>query len=669
MKTAFALLPALVLSSAFATTPTLTQQLFTQIKNRQIQNPSVFAAHNKQVTSWKETPYLFKSFIHIDYVGALDKISPAAQKASAFIRNRFQIPDNNFFVTAWTLNSLVVANQLDSSLGLGSSILNNAMTAEMNFLDQNNPGTSLTSFWAQKPGQKAQPLPYKYVASPQNLLSAIKAANSGVGLLKDLCNKLKSGKTACLNAANGISGALNTIGSAFHIPADTDDTSLNFAMGADLLNASRFLNGSTTYRAAYKTWRAKNSSKAIGDALFQILNHDYEPFSENQNSIDPRTYYLMQGFKAHQHFLDGVPANPDFALPTTWVMSLSGENDQNPNAGEAPQVAMPFNVNNVDATVVANFLYGIISLDRSRDTNGQSLLTEAEATNGSISERLPEILKDSSIYLKWLADNNLINTRPDLALDYYPSRYNFYFFESRDLAILNSYGPQGALLTVQQNLQAARAEFSDQLISLAKNDSDGTYWSDFLGNYGKTPLNEDALYSTSLALNALINDWTKHADGTTVFVWDSNTPSTVKSTIASGINWLKANINKNMASLTSKTPNGTPSNMNAFFSGSVKSMTSQPFFYPAQFTDIAGNTLNPSKMSDINPGLVLKISSVLGTSEYQQMVDAKHFGMPTPVAFTGYNSPVFPWPFWSAPVLTYDFALEALEKYQHIYQG
>ena len=42
----------------------------------------------------------------------------------------------------------------------------------------------------------------------------------------------------------------------------------------------------------------------------------------------------------------------------------------------------------------------------------------------------------------------------------------------------------------------------------SKNGESVIYWEEFLGNYGKKERNEDALFSTALALNALLDTWT-----------------------------------------------------------------------------------------------------------------------------------------------------------------
>ena len=71
------------------------------------------------------------------------------------------------------------------------------------------------------------------------------------------------------------------------------------------------------------------------------------------DQIDPRTYYIIRGF------LDEVKENatarnetPSLILPTTWLITK--------NESIRKIEKMPFDTNNVDASVCANFLFGLV---------------------------------------------------------------------------------------------------------------------------------------------------------------------------------------------------------------------------------------------------------------------------------------------------------------------
>jgi hypothetical protein len=46
-----------------------------------------------------------------------------------------------------------------------------------------------------------------------------------------------------------------------------------------------------------------------------------------------------------------------------------------------------------------------------------------------------------------------------------------------------------------------------RILKEAKKEKDNWYWTEFLGNFADKSRNDDALFSTSLALNALIDTW------------------------------------------------------------------------------------------------------------------------------------------------------------------
>ena len=88
------------------------------------------------------------------------------------------------------------------------------------------------------------------------------------------------------------------------------------------------------------------------------------------------------------------------------------------------------------------------------------------------------------------------------------------------------------------------------------------------------------------------------------------------------------------------------------------------FAFPANTNQYLDGT--PFSNQDMSNITTASISAMLGIEEqqsYLNRITQMRFGMHTPTHFSGYNSQI-PWPFWSAPVLTYAFSLEALSKYQ-----
>ena len=82
---------------------------------------------------------------------------------------------------------------------------------------------------------------------------------------------------------------------------------------------------------------------------------------------------------------------------------------------------MPFRTNNVDASVSANFLFGLCY---------QVIQGEVHLT-----DELTQMMKDTSNLIEYTI-RHLITKRPDLVLVYYPSKYDFYWFVARIVQLL-----------------------------------------------------------------------------------------------------------------------------------------------------------------------------------------------------------------------------------------
>ena len=88
---------------------------------------------------------------------------------------------------------------------------------------------------------------------------------------------------------------------------------------------------------------------------------------------------------------------------------------------------MPIGVNNVDLSVTANTLFGITSL---------LLQVDLETAAEYFDEEIAQIYSDSTDLLVYAINAGYIQNRPDLALTYYPSEYDFYWFVARTYMLL-----------------------------------------------------------------------------------------------------------------------------------------------------------------------------------------------------------------------------------------
>ena len=209
---------------------------------------------------------------------------------------------------------------------------------------------------------------------------------------------------------------------------------------------------------------------------------------------------------------------------------------------------------------------------------------------------------------------------------YYPSRFNFLWYASRTLFLLEnefqrfdsmkkSFGLEDDFVKRFQLLEDIFAEAkgylkeafeksaTEFLISSAIKDKDpaGSYFCDFLGMndtniFGKQePSNDDCLFSTAQAVNILIATWTFQDLNTKSLHWKTETPGSVKSLVKSCVDWLmEYALGKKYKPL------------NAFFSGSVKGLQSNPYVYPANFAQYTNETnVDPNNISPYSNFLYL----------------------------------------------------------------
>lgn len=110
--------------------------------------------------------------------------------------------------------------------------------------------------------------------------------------------------------------------------------------------------------------------------------------------------------------------------------------------------------------------------------------------------------------------SGIVMNRTDLALTYYPSEFDFFWFVARNVHLLRSHKlakgslPFSELELCLSTLQSAMEEQGvQQLLSVAHSTEFGTqiYWEGFMGNYANKTRHEDRLFSTAVTLNALID--------------------------------------------------------------------------------------------------------------------------------------------------------------------
>jgi hypothetical protein len=205
-----------------------------------------------------------------------------------------------------------------------------------------------------------------------------------------------------------------------------------------------------------------------------------------------------------------------------------------------------------------------------------------------------------------------------------------------------------------------RLSGTPQLLNCSKIDSINKwiYWDEFLGNsdvnneHESTPHFDDRIFSTAVAINALIDTWTQKINST--IIWLVDTPEKVKSTCEQATNFLNNFILTDTYQLD-----------NAFFSGSVKSTTTLPPYYPNnELIYMNGTKLDQfiATFDDIDRTLSLAMKGVVSEAEYEEMINKRPFNQTTPQSFPGFDVDGFGMPFWSSSVLTQSMTALALGK-------
>ncbi|CAG5118557.1 unnamed protein product, partial [Candidula unifasciata] len=480
--------------------------------------------------------------------------------------------------------------------------------------------TSKMTFWQQ---QLNQSINY-WQCQPVNLLGSFQLLNNFPlywieVLLKDF------GFKDLAKLVEFIREQESTYLMAFRLPPDFDDTFVNLALGS-LLHQQK-----DEFPVAWSQWRSHNPNiTSVFDAL---KKYAYRPFSSDPtlNSIDPRTYFHIRGF------LDIAQVNgQDVALVPTWIQNVDEERKE-----FYLGVAMPFGINNIDVTVSANTVYSITS----------GVLTGLLSPETLEDPVIEQIYHNTSMLIAYEIRNNF-SGRPDLALTYYPSRMEFYWFFTRTVAVLETYRrnrtlPFEVMETVYKMFRdVAETHMTKNILDLAERDKAGrVYFDDFLGDgdvtFGGRPLNraEDRIFTTSMAALALMSAWSYYDSFSRKSHWKQGTPRIVLETVAGCIKWLRQ---------YSLSRDFKP--WNAFFSGSTKSFETLPFWYPGNRLEyLNGTTI--SNWTDIP------------NSTFIYAVQEKHFGYPTPTEFHGYNNNSEMFPMWSSVSYTYSTTLLAVSKF------
>jgi hypothetical protein len=606
---------------------------------------------------WQENKGLYKSEIRMNFAG-----NPLFQQIRTGPLT--SVFDNDMFSTGWILTVLLEAN----IYGKGAPELDKdrlqlaleSIGTYNNKNDENFAKSIIRTFWPQVYNETfkdwhQQPINIRNVALNINKIPW----DEIIKILK-IIKQEKLIKVVEMIKEVGHEAII-----AFCIPPDFDDTYLNLGMGASLYKLR------SKYSRAYENWLANNTN--VEHLVDVTTKYAYRPFDSdiNKNLIDPRTFFF-----ARHYIQDAFAESKPLALITTWIQNIDEQ-----RSFRSKNISMPFNLNNVDVTVAANSIYGITSASIYNINSFASYLLG--------SSDFQKVYLNTTNFISWAIKTNFTG-RPDLAQVYYPSTYNFLWYASRTLFLIenemanyehlraNAPSENAMFLRLMDALRDILMEAKGYLQDAFENEAthffehsvvytDSSrskgYFRDFLGLndtsiFGKPESSDDdALFSTAQAINTLISTWTFQNPQTKHLQWKKQTPENVKQLVLASGKWLEENVfNKKYKTL------------NAFFSGSVKGFTSLPFLYPTNFVQwLNGTFVDPDKIpeSDLSYA-ILGISGSIDEVTYQKMLLTPHFGVPTPITFDGYNVQDNYFPFWSSDPYTYACALLALSQLNNL---
>lgn len=261
---------------------------------------------------------------------------------------------------------------------------------------------------------------------------------------------------------------------AFHIPADFDDTFVNLGFGTLLLNYANQTNHS---QALFQTWLKNNTNFVQAIAL--LKKYAYRPQSGmlDNGMVDPRTFLCIR-----EYLYEMEAANRTGAFVVTWALNLSEDRETHDN------YAMPFNTNNIDLTVSTNVIYGLTA----------AVLAGLGDPEEWFDAEVQMIYENTTDLIVWEIERNF-SGRPDIALTYYPSVLNFYWFTARTLNLIQGYlvrhggvlPPFPVLGRVKERLLVAmRNMVTPTVLKMATPDEQGStvYFDEFLGGNDRTTL-------------------------------------------------------------------------------------------------------------------------------------------------------------------------------------
>jgi hypothetical protein len=591
---------------------------------------------------------LYPSFIHINWMDATNSF------LAKIIRTKIQVPDSNNFVTSFVAYAILDTFQYGGISKIDIDEIANALEGLRLFQDKNSNETiPIYTFWKQIHYDKI------WMCYPENMVKIVDNFPQAPAWLIETLKKLGFKKFAeNLELFNGLA---NTFLYAYRIPPDIDDTSVNMGLTALLHKLRPQLNEKIDswleINQDYKTLFDKVKYYAYRPFANMTSSENGKKFNNNSNLIDARTYYFIHPYLTEKKQNLTQEELEKIILPSTWLY------DVDTSRINYPYTYTPLAVNNVDLNVAGNFLFGLTNLLHNH--KNQTYVREL------FDLEIRQIYQNTVDLLEWAIKFDITNKRWDLALLYYPSIYDVYWLMSRTYSTLKSLDSNLNLIEGDDDIREflriqrlrlekiLREEGTQQILGKRIKTEHGYKFHEFLGNYANYSRDEDAMFSTGLALNTFLNIWTDSIYNSETLKyslkWVDETPLEVINTTDLSVDFILNQINYHYIFTSLE---------GAFFSGSVKSIESNPWVFPSNYNEYfnhtkVGNITDPLSVSG---DLVSGIEGYLSEEEYSDMTKKIYYGNHVPVNFTGVSWA--PFAYWSSPSMTLSVNLLGLTKYR-----
>jgi hypothetical protein len=446
--------------------------------------------------------------------------------------------------------------------------------------------------------------------------------------------------------------------------SDFDDTAANIAIGSLLKIRAR------DFPEAYHEWRRLNQEM---HSFSRTLKHYlYRPFHSDPelNMIEPQSYYFLHPFliEMQRNAQKSNRSLKDYGLIVTWLWRQDEAWQTN---GER---LIPWGVNNVDLSVVANVIYGI----------SLSLVANLMESSDWFDADLRKIYVDNSQLLAYHLRNRRTLLRPDIGLKYYPSTHSHVYFLARTYALLSSVPqhPFPEMAVVRDLLwEALRSTGTDFLLETSINEQNTAYWDGILGQkdtawLGMQDYNpgDDRIFTTAISTNALLNIWGEpmlaahepdadpRNDRDHCLRWRKDTPPTVIHLVMDAVQFLHENI------LSSKYMK-----MSVFFSGGLEGLSTMPFSYPSNVMQFFNGSFIPNppgirwetvRDAFYKPSFFAGVRGIIPDAQYRKLLQQSWFlDLPVPEDKSDWSASPIPWLFWNSDAITYAHTYAALSKY------